>query len=49
MLVDMTRYCALVGLWIALAVVTVVVLVYGVFRILEVIGSTKNNEVTTEG
>ena len=46
MLVDTTMKKVV---WIALAVVTVVVLVYGVFRILEVIGSTKNNEVTTEG
>jgi hypothetical protein len=46
MLVDTTMKKVV---WIALAVIIVVVLVYGVFRILEVIGSTKNNEVTTEG
>jgi len=34
--------------WIALAVVLAVVVIYGAFRIIEVIGSTKNNEVTTE-
>jgi len=35
--------------WIALAVVLAIVVIYGAFRIIEVISSTKNNEVTAEG
>ncbi len=35
--------------WIALAMVLAVVVIYGAFRIIEVISTTKNNEVTAEG
>ncbi|MFC1476300.1 hypothetical protein ACFLQW_04805 [Candidatus Zixiibacteriota bacterium] len=35
--------------WIALAIVLAVVVIYGAFRIIEVISTTKNNEVTAEG